>query len=343
MKQISAQNEDNIISLFKDGNIHLNIQGNIRKAYKIVFFEEEDSLGKRTCKCIYDPNTIYTGWNCRESLDFNSDTYPNKIQVTVSSEMGWFTDFLYDKQKDEFYKLHQKRNPSLLKNIKPPVMITGSPGGGTSYITRILKHRGLYCGIDSGNKDMRKNHESIIFTSIKDCICFHNKQFYGWFDKNDLEIISRIVKDQVDHYYPFFKNQLEYKIERFWNYSPLDILWGWKDPTISIVLPIWKKIFPSGKVLIIQRDKQKLSNATHDVEGNWFRDNYDNVLKYYYNPDLTDIPPENVFYCNFSDVVNDMNKMNEMLQWIGLDILKDKQEFKQLLTTTGYEGKINEF
>ena len=340
MKTISVEHYNNKITLVKDGNIKLRIDGTDKKIYKAIFYESEDSMGNQNARCIYDSPILYNGWNCSETLDYNSDTYPNKISIRINGEMGWFVDFIYDKHIDEFYRINNIRNEKILNNVIDPIIITGAPGGGTSYITKLLKYRGFYCGTDSGNFNIRKNHESITFTSIKETTCFYQKKFITWFTEEDILLMKKNVIERMGFYTAMFKNQLEYKFENFWGNAPNNCIWGWKDPTVSILLPIWKSIFPSCKLMIIKRNKEKLSENIIDSEGDWFRNN-DNILKYFYEPDISDFSKDDVFYCDFNKVVTDIKSMNEMFDWIGLDALQTSGDFFNLLKETGYEGKIN--
>ena len=44
-----------------------------------------------------------------------------------------------------------------------PVMICGCPGSGTSLVTKMLRHAGMFVGSDAGPLKARKFHESECF------------------------------------------------------------------------------------------------------------------------------------------------------------------------------------
>lgn len=336
---ISIDHYGNIIKLVKDGNIKLSIYGKNKKIYKAVFYEIEDNCGYQNAKCIYDSDILRSGWFCSETLDYKADTYPNKILISIRSEKGLFIDIVYDKIKDKFYRINETKDEEILNNIiRPPIVIVGSPGGGTSYIAKLLKYRGLYCGTDSGNMSLRKNHEPITFTSFNDLIRFYDGEYELWYTEEELQRKQERIKKTPFLYSLLFKNHMKYKFKNFWGNAPFDSIWGWKDPLCSITLPIWHNIFPQARLMIVTRTQEKLSKSMVDIEGNWFRKAPDYVLRYYLKPDISNFSQDDVFYCDFHKVVKDMNSMNEMLSWIGLETLDSKDEYINFLKETGYEG-----
>ncbi len=342
MKEILIEHGNNKIFLKKEGNVKLSIEGPDKKIYEVLFYEVTDSNGQETYKCIYSPPVLSNGWSCVENLNHTSNNYPIEISIHLMGEMGWFSDFLYNNNDKKFYKINNIRNIELLNKVRPPIIILGTPGGGTSYITKILKFCGLYFGTDSGSINLRKNHESISFTTINHSLYFKKGTFLSGGIEDEILRIKEIAQKEKTFYTILFKNQLEYKFNRFWGDMPHDLMWAWKDPGASLTLPIWKNIFPECKILMIYRNKDKLSKNISDAEGNWFRDKATHKSKEaYLNPDLSGIKDENIFHCNFNEVVTDRNSMNKMLQWIGFSeqLLKTDDTFLKLLQATGYEGK----
>ena len=334
---MKIKHNNNVLTLVKEGNVKLTIDGPDKSIYKVMFYEIEDCEGNQDARCIYDPELLHTGWFCLEISDL--DKYPNKILINIMSDNWWFVDVIYDKKFNCFYKINGTRNKDMLNNVKSPLIITGAPGGGTSYIAKILKYRGLYFGTDSGKIFSRKTHESITFRSIKDQLCFYKGKFVSWFAEEDLIKKNEIISKSPYFYSLYFKELLEFKFKNFWGNASYNSIWGWKCPSNSITLPIWHNIFPKAKLMIINRSKQTLSKNMVDLEGEWFRNKAsDRVLYHYLKPNISSFSKEDVFYCHFDDVVKDMDSMNEMLSWIGLDTLKNKDEFVNLLKETGYEG-----
>lgn len=48
--------------------------------------------------------------------------------------------------------------------LKPPVVICGCHGSGTSYLVKLLRHNDFEAGKDSGDISSRKVHESKAFS-----------------------------------------------------------------------------------------------------------------------------------------------------------------------------------
>ena len=136
MKKISVDHGNNKLILVKNKNIKLTIEGSDKKAYRVGFYELEDFEGKPTSLPIYSSDAIYVGWHCSETCELHK--YPNKILINMRSEMGWFADVVYDNIKDKFYRINNIRDIEILNKVGDPILITGSYGGGTSYITKIL-------------------------------------------------------------------------------------------------------------------------------------------------------------------------------------------------------------
>ena len=150
----------NEIIITKDNNIKIQLEGEEKRVYRICFYEVENFDGVKTFIPIYNSDVLYNGWYCREDCDITQ--YPRKIFISIMSNVGWFADVIYDSVYNKFYRINTGRNTEILNKTPSPLLITGSMGGGTSYITKLLKHRGLYFGSDSGALENRKNHETIV-------------------------------------------------------------------------------------------------------------------------------------------------------------------------------------
>ncbi len=341
MKTISIDHENNKLVLTKSGNIKIIIEGPDKNVYRVDFRELENLEGKPTMMPLFQTGALYAGWHCSETC--NSDLYPNKILINIRGELGWFVDIVYDNIKDEFYRINTVRDTKILNKVRPPILIAGSVGGGTSYIAKILKYCGLYFGTDSGIVENRKHHESVTFSTMRDMLGFYKHTIIDWGQSQEgMKTIQKQLKDRFNFYHIQFKNQLEYKFSNFWGNAPTDCIWAFKNPSISLTLPLWKSIFPKSKLIIIKRNKEKISKNMFDVQGDWFRnEENENIINCYYNPDVSNFSKDDIFYCDFNKITTERKSMNELLQWIGLDFnLQTKKDFSNLLQLTGYEGRI---
>ena len=330
----------NEIIMTKDNNIKIQLEGEEKKVYRICFYEVENFDGVKTFIPIYNSDVLYNGWYCREDCDITQ--YPRKIFISIMSNVGWFADVIYDSVYNKFYRINTGRNTEILNKTPSPLLITGSMGGGTSYITKLLKHRGLYFGSDSGALENRKNHESLTFNTINDIVAFTENDFLYWFSKEGVEKIQKQMIERFNTFNILFRNHLEYRFENFWGDTTFDTPWAFKSPRISTILPLWLSIFPGARLLIINRNKKRISQTTVDLEGEWFRSKDNSfMVEHYFNPDVSKLSKNDVFRCDFNEIVKSLKAMNDMLKWVGLSELKDESEFFNFLKDTGYEGKIN--
>ncbi len=342
MIRFVIEHENNQIVLVKNENINIDIEGSDKKVYRIGFRELESFEGKSTVISLYQSSSLYTSWKCGEICD--RDTYPNKILIHISSENGWFADIIYDNIKDEFYRINNVRDIEILNKVQDPILIAGSIGGGTSYITKIIKYCGVYFGTDSGIIENRKHHQSVTFDTMKDILGVYKHKYLDWGNINEVKIIQNQLKDKFNFYHILFKNQLEYRFSNFWGDAPLNSVWAFKQPSIVTALPLWKSIFPKSRLILIKRGKKKASKNMWDEQGEWFRNDVNNsMIDHYYNPDISNFAKDDVFYCDFNKTVTERKSMNRMLEWIGFsELLKTDFAFSKLLQATGYEGKIQE-
>ncbi len=132
----------------------------------------------------------------------------------------------------------------MFKDLKAPVVVIGMHRSGTSFLTRILHHNGIFMGINqSGVNEARfflKMNIKILDTNgfrydqpgvPTDCT---TRFTYSEFKRNFLGqplrygIYKKVIRDRGD--------------------------WGWKDPRNTYTLPYWLKYFPDMKVVHIYRN-----------------------------------------------------------------------------------------
>ncbi len=128
---------------------------------------------------------------------------------------------------------------------------------GTSVLARILNTAGANMGYE-----VDRNHEALFFQGINKYILSLENDFWYSFEKTEKRLTDQTVvttiageiEQQVKELIlkDFFKVKNEWESFFFRMFDRH--LWGWKDPRNTITLPIWKKIFPKAKVLIIYRN-----------------------------------------------------------------------------------------
>ena len=137
---------------------------------------------------------------------------------------------------------------------KQPIIITGMHRSGTSFLAKILIKNNVYMG-----SKLDPNHESVFFQRLNkwilSCIgsSWDNPQSLRGLSRKDTNIIidrlNNVLKNRLSKSLYFGKANL-IKNHSFDN---VDFLWGWKDPSNTFTIPIWKKIFPKAKVINIIR------------------------------------------------------------------------------------------
>jgi hypothetical protein len=222
--------------------------------------------------------------------------------------------------------------------MKPPIIICGAHGGGTSYVTKLLRWSGLFVGNDSGSKYDRKCHESEVFMKTN---CNIMTAVF-----ND----SEMMRDNSWSTYPEFLKRPEI-IEKVAisinkgslldaytgnNLSLTESTWAWKDPRNSVTLPVWKNCFPGARILVIHRTwlPEMKNENPKSPSGLWFKKtSSDHVRNCYMNPPGIE-PGDDVKTVEFNQVITSVESFNELLDWIGIKCLTSEDYNKLLLNTS---------
>lgn len=257
------------------------------------------------------------------------------------------------------------------KFTKPPIIISGAHGGGTSYVTKLLRFCGFFAGNDCGKLAARKYHESKAFHD------FSRQLGAGFGDENMMrqevvEAIARELEINLDKYVALIRSALPSILEKYgapnedkpwtlkgfvlyhfgwlnrakpygWKGYVLDLYgkryaqqpWGWKDPRNSILIPVWKHVFENPRFLIIRKEREgKVSKST---SGNWFENKANEyLLEYYQNPPgLTE--QDDYLMVQFEEIVSSVEAFNILLNWVGLEKIS-ANDFIHLKRLTDFEG-----
>jgi len=167
--------------------------------------------------------------------------------------------------------------------MKSPILICGCPGSGTSLVTKILRHAGLFTGADSGPPDARKYHESQCFKRynerfLSETILFsHAPKSVEQFEKHNQLMVQRLesLAQLVDR---------DALLREYWGDSEnlkAEAIWGWKDPRNSATALIWKEVFPQIRVIVISRNWKwrDLWKSSGTESGKWYRKQSTSALR----------------------------------------------------------------
>ena len=246
------------------------------------------------------------------------------------------------------------------KILKSPIIICGAGGGGTSYVTKLLRYNGLFGGTDAGPKKDRKYHESRAMKEINTVSCrlfgFQKGPANHYLKRGNPEKnIIQLTEGFLNNYYreksielmtngnlpldiaPHGFSIMKY-IDIFWGAEDRNITWGFKDPKNGITLPIWKEIFPNPKLLLIKKEVD--SKESKSGEGKMFREGMTDFVRGAHMIPLTlDKKNDDYHIVQFEEVVNDHEKFNELCKWAGLQTLT-KEGFLSLLNDTKFEKGV---
>ena len=141
---------------------------------------------------------------------------------------------------------------SLINTNMSPIIISGMHRSGTSLLSRKLIDMKVFLGSYQDN-----NNESIFFQRlnrwIMSCVGSSWDKPKSFYNVNDLTIIERRLKNSLNSkslnfiYFGIYKALLNH------NFSNINYLWGWKDPSNTFTLPIWRNFFPNCKVIYVVR------------------------------------------------------------------------------------------
>ncbi len=150
----------------------------------------------------------------------------------------------------------------------PPIIVVGMHRSGTTLLVRLLESCGVFMGIRQ-----TRNSESIFFQNLNKealdmlgcswrCLDFLPEtsklsSHYQWLR----EMIAKKLKNDLIAEY-FGRNVL-------CCLTKSGTLWGWKDPRNSLLLPLWKQIFPEATVIHIFRDGRDVALSLLNREIKW--------------------------------------------------------------------------
>lgn len=136
-----------------------------------------------------------------------------------------------------------------------PIIIAGMHRSGTSVLTSILDELGLFVG-----RKLDSNHEATYFLHLNNWLL---RQAGATWDRpevfNDFLSHDDIVAARVQQLEHLLKTPRAIEFLGLKNYLTLGSIknmstpWGWKDPRNTFTLPLWLKIFPNAKLLVIHR------------------------------------------------------------------------------------------
>ncbi len=144
----------------------------------------------------------------------------------------------------------QLPSPDSEQPLVPPVLVAGMHNSGTSMLAAILHYNGIFM---EANID---HYESHFFS-----YCINDNFILGSQDAwKQLPLMP--VEDVMAFYYDVRKFINSYWRVDYtqWGYNGVSA-WGFKDPRLCILLPVYLKLYPDAKVLFIHRNPETVAKA----------------------------------------------------------------------------------
>lgn len=290
-KYVKIIKNDRQIFNFNDGYNNIIVQLDGRQNPVVRINGDEDIRYIVSFEDVWNERTYFLDviTNNQYCACYSSNIHDDSpiIFIEVMSEKGYFLSFSFDKRDGRLWQRNIK--PINLSELEPPVIITGSIGGGTSYITKFLRYCGLHVGSCACDKERRKTHEGRSIKDLEEVSRFKDDEFMIKI-RGDRDV--RKFRDGIDEkyyeYVDYFRNALQYKLDTFFDgIDHRNVKWGFKTPLSTFGLPIYTSIFPNAKVINIRKDKKKYRSTSKTEAGRWFyRRSQRYSLDSYFNPDL---------------------------------------------------------
>jgi hypothetical protein len=145
----------------------------------------------------------------------------------------------------------------------PPILITGMHRSGTSLVARCLKDLGVFIG-----SDLEKNYESIFFQGLSAWV--FSLAHTGWDAPLPLRFLfedEKVFSDCIEKLHKALQHGSlfrEYGVPSgffSWGTPAIPDRWGWKDPRLFVLMPLWGKLFPQAKWVVVHRDGRDVADS----------------------------------------------------------------------------------
>ena len=330
---------------------------------KVEILNSEDALYR-----ISFVNKLRRYWHFSDSISSNCWTRTNLDRPELEDEDKFSDVDIYILKKDKLIKKLTYKTPhiselesrfsedefeydgeEIFKSINDsPVLICGSPGGGTSYMAKMMQYCGLFIGNDVCRFEDRKTFES---TSISMLQYYFVRQLVGDKSYDDLMDLYNFLDSDVAQKWlssgkdgemdsdklKLFKKEFLKLLPIFWGDNLLDLIWGFKKPFNMIWIKYFVSLFPNIKVLVVDKKKSgQMKNRS--IEG----ERFEKMEQYNYElfTEIGDDLECNNRKCDFDKMNKDVDYFNEVMEWCGLSI-KTKEEHYQMLVDLKYDGIKN--
>ena len=201
-----------------------------------------------------------------------------------------------------------------------PVIIVGMHHSGTSILAKIVAKGGIFIVTDMGH------HESTLFT-----LTLNNKLIM----KNQWHGDPIMTEESVMSFQKMFDRFLDETVDEYFKNLGYDgnSRWGFKDPRVCVLMPLYLKRYPSAKFIHIIRDEQavykslftknKSCNKNLDYWINVQKQHIDRVKKY-----SNKLSGKNFYEIKYEDLcLNPQEIVKDLYSWLELPFDSSIKEF----------------
>lgn len=207
---------------------------------------------------------------------------------------------------DKWLELDVEKESSFIITKLTDLAIIGMHRSGTSMISGIIENLGIHLGtyiLGSNDSNPTGHFEDQEFIELNDKIL--NSNGYSWDN----------VPDSLDQL--IITDELEEEIKAFIKRKSINMFWGWKDPRTCITFYIFSKLLKNQKIIIIERDNNKVIHSLQKRNGFSFEiaESITNAYNNYVNEIKNN---ENFLLLNYNDFINEpeinINKITSFLE-----------------------------
>jgi hypothetical protein len=210
-----------------------------------------------------------------------------------------------------------------------PIIFCGCHGGGTSFVARLMRHAGLFMGVDAGSIHARKYHESDAFRMMNMRVLQRFGDVNGMLQPCVLEVTEYLrhrenvikVAKLIDR---------ERVLAAFWGSENRNRAWGWKDPRNSLIFPVWKAMFPSARAVVLRKTAD--NSRSKSGSGYWFRHVAPDVVRAAYTTPYWIAEQNGVLVTSFERITSNVDDFNQLMAFCGLPEV----------TTTSFAGLLKD-
>ena len=237
----------------------------------------------------------------KRTFDLSQDNI-DRVQLLHEGDLR-----IFDVVDGKLYEFLGESNPDF---TKPFVCITGHSGGGTSIVAKSFKHLGINIGSDSGGFEQRKAFESVSM-----------RAFVNGILSRDTPVIRSNFAKALDSY--------EYDDSRINAFKITDLEDG-QNMSNGIGL---SKLFQNIKFISVVKQSKGTGKTP---EGKKFNETPE--IEIYRNQHPKVQAP--IFHLDWKRYFTDYTYVNEVLQFIGSNVVLHQGDFDEMLKAINFETNL---